>query len=75
MLDGSHAKRKERQTLIWEHLGMMDNEGYALNALERILRYERNGYFPGKNLILTHETSRNPMDIQIVKRTIQTYLQ
>ncbi len=65
---------KKRKTMIWEHLGMMDNAEYARKALDRILMLERNGYFPGEQLILTHETSEKPLDIRLVKNMIQRYL-
>ncbi len=65
---------RERKTMIWEHLGMMDDESYCQRALERILVLEREGYFPGKNLILTHETSRRPLDTRLLESVMQCYL-
>ena len=65
---------KERKELHWEHLGMMDDAEYAENALRRIAVYEKNGIFPGENLILTHETRKNPLDQKIIKMMIANYL-
>ena len=65
------GKRKE---IYWEHLGMMDDSGYVENALQKIALYEQNGIFPGKNLILTYETKKNPINQKIVKMMIQQYI-
>ena len=65
---------REKKTMIWEHLGMMDDGSYCQRALDRILSLEREGYFPGKNLILTHETSRRPLDTRLLERVMHCYL-
>lgn len=53
---------------------MMDDEAYVFNALGRIIAYQKNNIFPGKQLILTHETSNCPMNSKIIEMAIQTYL-
>lgn len=63
-----------RRIYYWEHLGLMDNEEYREPALDRITRYERNGFFPGKNLIITHETSMYPLDTRLIESIIKSYL-
>lgn len=62
--------RKTREMLVWEHLGMMDDAGYALKAMKKIEAYGRCGYIPGVNLILTHERSGCPLDTRVVERLI-----
>lgn len=66
--------RKRRKTYFWEHLGMLDNETYRANALNRIEQYILNGYYPGRNLILTYESATNPINSKIIEKTIDTYL-
>ena len=63
-----------RKELYWEHLGKMDDEAYAENAVQRILAYEQNGIFPGDNLILTYETRKNPLNQKQILIMIQKYL-
>lgn len=46
--------------IYWEHLGLMDNPNYAKNVFSKIRTYYNNGIIPGKNLIITYETSENP---------------
>lgn len=65
---------KERKEFFWEHLGMMDDETYAENAVQRINAYEQNGIFPGEKLILTYETKENPVNQKQIKNVIQHYL-
>ncbi len=49
---------RKRKELYWEHFGMMDEAFYAEKAVRRIGDLERNGIFPGENLILTFETGK-----------------
>lgn len=65
---------RERKIYYYEHLGMMDNAEYAEHALERIIKYEKNGIFPGKKLILSHESSNRPLDPILVDEIIRQYL-
>lgn len=66
---------RTRETYVWEHLGMMDDSEYVDKALRKIEVYEQNGYLPGRNLILTHETRERPLNSKIVKKMISTFLQ
>lgn len=65
---------RTRKTFYWEHMGMMDDPDYSQRALERINAYEMNGIFPGTELILTHETSMQPIRTRIIEKTIEKYL-
>lgn len=65
---------RKRKEYYFEHLGMMDNPDYAEHALDRITRYERNGIFPGQQLILSHESSNRPLDPVLVENIIKQYL-
>lgn len=63
-----------RKEMYWEHMGMLDDENYRNHALGRIVAYEKNGIFPGQGLILTHETSKNPINSKMIEKTILQYL-
>lgn len=65
---------RTRQELLWEHLGRMDDAVYAEKAIQKIMTYEKNGFFPGENLILTYETRKVPLNQKIVMLMIQRYL-
>ncbi len=59
---------------IWEHFGMMDDPDYADSAVRKMLTYEMNGFFQGKNLITTMETRMVPLNIKTIARVIELYL-
>ena len=63
----------DRKHLYWEHLGKMDDPEYVIKNLRRIRLYEQNGIMPGIDLILTMETSWQPMNLSVIKQMIQTY--
>lgn len=63
-----------RKEFFWEHMGMMDDPEYSKEALQRITMYEKNNMFPGKQLILTHETSKSPINSKLIEKMIIQYL-
>ena len=65
---------KRRKQIYWEHLGKMDDEGYARDNIYRINVYEKNGIFVGENLIVTWETSTMPLDIKLMEDKIRRFL-
>ena len=65
---------RTRQEFAWEHFGMMDDPQYAASATEKLGLYAENGFVPGKNLIITMETSAKPLSSKLLKSVIQTYL-
>lgn len=65
---------RKRKEIKWEHLGMMDNPDYAENSIRKIAAYERNGYRVGENLLLTFESSMNPINVKDVEAKIKRYL-
>lgn len=65
---------RTRQEFAWEHFGMMDDPEYAARATEKLGLYAENGFFPGKNLIITMETSAKPLSSKLLKSVIQIYL-
>lgn len=60
-----------RRTMYWEHLGMLDDFGYLNDALERIAIYEKNGIWPGRDLIITIESRKNPLNTRIINEKIR----
>ena len=65
---------RTRQEFAWEHFGMMDNLDYASSTTEKLQLYAENGFFPGKNLIITMETSKKQLSSKMLKEIIRTYL-
>ena len=65
---------RSRREFIWEHFGMMDDAEYAARAAEKLILYQQNGYLPGKNLIITMETSHAQFSSRAAKQIIEEYL-
>lgn len=65
---------KNRKEIYLEHLGKMDDPGYAEYNLSRVTDYELNGIFPGDRLIITYETKANPLNQKVLKNKIKHYL-
>ena len=63
-----------RKEYIWEHFGMMDNPSYANRNVEKITKYEQNGYSIGENMIMTFETTQCAINPINIKRIINQYL-
>lgn len=59
---------------IYEHMGMMDNLAYVEKNMRKLDLYEKNGYILGKNLIVTHETSKMPLVVGVVDSYIENFL-
>lgn len=72
--DFTVLNRKTRKEYYWEHLGMMDDKNYCEKAIRKIETLERNGILPGKNLILTYETSEHPLNSRVAERLAEEYL-
>lgn len=66
---------RTREEFVWEHFGMMDDKEYADKAIKKIEEYNKQGYWLGKNLIVTFETSQTPINVAVVENTIKMYLQ
>lgn len=66
-------KRTGKRWII-EHLGMMDKNSYFENAMQKLDIYEKNEILLGKDLILLHETSTCPLNTNVLRQYIETYL-
>ncbi|SFG35542.1 hypothetical protein SAMN04487761_11433 [Lachnospiraceae bacterium C7] len=65
---------KTHQEYVWEHFGMMDNADYANKNVVKLHCYQQNGYYPGVNMIVSFETSAQPISSKNLKKIIEQYL-
>ena len=65
---------RKRKQYLWEHMGMMDDPEYVKKAMHKLSLYEKNGYYPGDKLIITHETSAQPLKSKLISNMIDTFL-
>ena len=66
--------KRTREEILWEHCGKMDDSEYCANIQQRLEDYSRYGYFPGKRLILTYESSKKPLNTEYVDKLIKEFL-
>lgn len=72
--DFTMLNAKIRKEIYWEHFGMMDNPVYAEHAIQKLARYEDNGFEIGKDLIVTFETKSVPMNQKQLIRIVEQNL-
>lgn len=65
---------RTREEYYLEHLGMMDDPEYAHKAIQKLETYGKNNIFPGKNLLLTYETSDSIPNMKIVEKVFEAFL-
>ena len=65
---------RTRREFYWEHFGMMDNSEYSGNAVQKLHLYAQNGIIPGRNLIITMETSTIPINTKQIELLAKSYL-
>lgn len=64
---------KRRKVWYWEHRGMMDDKDYARNAVLKMKSYLQCGICLGKELIISEETSTNPLGTNEINEIIKKY--
>ena len=72
--DFTVLNKRTRKEYYWEHMGLIDDVEYLKNAIEKMTMYLKNGIIPGKNLIITYETSRHPLSVRSIETFINEYL-
>lgn len=59
----------------WEHFGLMDNPDYCASCQTKLEIYAQSGISLGKNLIITMESSKHPLNVAYVDSLIKTILE
>lgn len=62
-----------REEIYWEHRGMMDDREYIRHAVLRVKDYQKSGIYLGKNLIITEESSLQPLGTSEIEEVILEY--
>lgn len=60
--------------IYWEHAGLMNNVKYATSFFNKLSRYYEAGLILWDNLIVTTETSANPLDTNFIYSIIMNIL-
>lgn len=62
---------RNRTIIYHEHLGLMDNQEYVQNNLMKLTEYQKNGIYPGKNLILSYESENCYLNIKLIRKMLR----
>lgn len=65
---------RDRKVFFYEHFGMMGVREYSEGMVEKIRRYEENGYWFGENLLYSFESSETYLDIRTIENMINKFL-
>ncbi len=65
---------RKRKEIYIEHLGLLDDATYRENVIRKITKYEMAGIPLGDNLLLSFETLKNPLNVQVVEKMIKERL-
>ena len=58
----------------FEHFGMMDDPEYSGKAVLKLQTYARNHIYPGKQLLMSFETSKTPLDISYIEKMLNEFI-
>lgn len=65
---------RTRQEFLWEHFGLIEKPDYVHNAASKLELFSNNKIVHGKNLIITMETEKVPLDTRQIEQIIKEYL-
>lgn len=68
--DFTILRMSDRKELYYEHLGRMDDPGYADLNTKKINDYELSGFLLGDKLFTTMETKQHPLDTRVLDEMI-----
>ncbi|MCR4830775.1 MAG: hypothetical protein K5883_04910 [Pseudobutyrivibrio sp.] len=57
----------------WEHFGLLDNDQYCSNLVQKIRTYAEANIILGENLIITYETQASPLNFHTINNIIKQY--
>lgn len=55
----------------WEHAGLLDEPAYANDFTKKINTYANNDLLIGRDVVITCETTDNPLDIKVIKKLVE----
>ena len=65
-------KMPDRKVVYMEHFGLLDEGAYLETTMRKLKLYNENGIVLGDNLLITCETSRNPLNVKMLDSMLRT---
>lgn len=70
--DFTMLKMPDRKVVYMEHFGLLDEGAYLETTMRKLKLYNENGIVLGDNLLITCETSRNPLNVKMLDSMLRT---
>jgi len=67
-------RRSDGRVVIWEHFGLMENQGYRSKAYEKIEMYYHEGFCLWDNFIASFDETGGSINMDYVEKLIRLYL-
>lgn len=71
--DFTILRLSDRKIIYHEHCGMMDNDDYREDMVDRVNEYNLEGIYLGDRLFLSFESSETPLDARVIDNLIKTH--
>lgn len=65
---------RTRQEIYWEHFGLLTDSDYATKTVRKLSIYQTNNLHLGRNLIISTEAPKYPLNTTLIQNLIDTYL-
>lgn len=69
--DFALLNKETRQTIYWEHLGLINQDEYAVRNLEKLHEYEESSLILGENLLISMESTKKGLNTKLVEMQIK----
>lgn len=64
---------RDGRLFYWEHFGLANDISYVRKMNYKMELYTSNDIIPSVNLIVTYETSENPLSFEMVEMLVKYY--
>lgn len=65
---------RDKRKLYLEHFGRMDDPEYVNDTIDKMNKYNEQGFIVGKNIIYTFESNNNPLNQSMIYSIVEEYL-
>lgn len=65
---------RDKRKIYLEHFGRMDDPEYVNDAIDKMNKYNEQGFVVGKNIIYTFESKNNPLNQRMIYNLVEEYL-
>lgn len=72
--DFTIMRRRDHKIFYWEHFGLVHEWSYRKNMKYKLEIYEEHNIVPWDNLLISYDTEKGALDLQVIQHLIQGHL-